>query len=300
MLENKIFDKTDYHNRTTFPSCTYALLHCTFLLFQERQVTGDHYCRFVPNVPYAFISSTLTFWFPVIIMLVVYYLVFKEAMKQKQNMERMNNIRSLPVTNRTIKNSFESDKTTQELLEQSNSSDEIAGSISGSGSTPSFTGGAGGGPRPHTISPSELEHLAVTPIKTNTTSFGANPSSIGSSNSLGPGPGGKRISLETAMMDARIKARNSIFVTSGTNIIEGDSKGFSSVSYCKQLYSLERAKASQHLLEEGTQGLRDAGGGDGHLPDLLAPLLHLVPDLHHLRRCLRGPGGGGCGPFLDW
>ncbi len=189
-------------------------------LFQERQVTGDHNCRFITNVPYAFISSALTFWFPVIIMLVVYYLVFKEAMKQKKNMERMNNIRSLPVTNRTVKNSFESDKTTHELLEQSNSSDEIAGSISGSGSTPSFTGG----PRPHTISPSELEHLAVTPIKTNTTSFAANvPSSIGSSNSLGPG--GKRISLETAMMDARIKARNSIFVTSGTNIIEGDSDG---------------------------------------------------------------------------
>lgn len=155
-------------------------------------------------------------------MLVVYYLVFKEAMKQKKNMERMNNIRSLPVTNRTVKNSFESDKTTHELLEQSHSSDEIAGSISGSGSTPSFTGGS----RPHTISPSELEHLAVTPTKTNTTSFAANASSsIGSSNSLGPGPGGKRISLETAMMDARIKARNSIFVTSGTNIIEGDSGG---------------------------------------------------------------------------
>ena len=76
-------------------------------------------------------------------MLVVYYLVFKEAMKQKKNMERMNNIRSLPVTNRKIKNSFESDKTTHELLEQSNSSDEIAGSISGSGSTPSFTGQGG-------------------------------------------------------------------------------------------------------------------------------------------------------------
>ena len=148
-------------------------------------------------------------------MLVVYYLVFKEAMKQKKNMERMNNIRTLPVTKNSIKNSFESDKTTHELLEQSNSSDEIAGSISGSGSSPSFTGA----PRPHTISPSELEHLALTPIKTNTTSFTGN----GSSMSLGPGPGGgKRISLETAMMDARIKARNSIFVTSGTNIIEGD------------------------------------------------------------------------------
>ena len=198
------------NNKETFS----LVLSC---LFQDRQVTGDHICRFIPNVPYAFISSALTFWFPVIIMLVVYYLVFKEAMKQKQNMERMNNIRSLPVTNRKIKNSFESDKTTHELLEQSNSSDEIAGSISGSGSTPSFTGGA----RPHTISPSELEQLSVTPIKTNTTNFGANSSSIGSSNSLGPG--GKRISLETAMMDARIKARNSIFVTSGTNIIEGDS-----------------------------------------------------------------------------
>ena len=193
-----------------------------YFIFQDRQVTGDHFCRFIPNVPYAFISSALTFWFPVIIMLVVYYLVFKEAMKQKKNMERMSNIRSLPVTNRKIKNSFESDKTTHELLEQSNSSDEIAGSISGSGSTPSFTGGPIGGPRPHTISPSELEHLAVTPIKTNTTNFGAN-NSIGSSNSLGPG--GKRISLETAMMDARIKARNSIFVTSGTNIIEGDNRG---------------------------------------------------------------------------
>ena len=53
-------------------------------------------------------------------------------------------------------------------------------------------------------------------------------------------------------------------------------------------------------MAKGTQGLRDAWGGDGHLPDLLAPLLHLVPDLHHLRRGLRGPWGGGRRPFLDW
>ena len=51
--------------------------------------------------------------------------------------------------------------------------------------------------------------------------------SVGSASSLGPGPG-KRISLEAAMMDARIKARNSIFVTSGTNIIEGGS------GYCQK------------------------------------------------------------------
>ena len=46
-------------------------------------------------------------------------------MKQKKNMERMNNIRTLPVTNKSVKNSFESDKTNTDLLEQSNSSDEI-------------------------------------------------------------------------------------------------------------------------------------------------------------------------------
>ena len=76
-------------------------------------------CYFEPNLPYALISSTLTFWFPMIIMLSVYYKVFKEAMKQKQNMERMNNIRALPVSNNLGKNSFESDKTTHELLGKS-------------------------------------------------------------------------------------------------------------------------------------------------------------------------------------
>ena len=131
---------------------------------QERAATGDHHCRFVPNVPYAFISSALTFWFPVIIMLTVYYLVFKEAVKQKQNMERMTAIRTLP----HAKHSLESDtKTTAELLETSNSSEEAAGSVSGSGSTPSFH-------KPHTISPSELDSgaLAVTPTRDRvTTSF---------------------------------------------------------------------------------------------------------------------------------
>ena len=131
---------------------------------------------FVPNIPYAFISSALTFWFPVIIMLAVYYKVYREAMKQKKSMERTNNIRAIPVNRNLVKNSFEIDKTTTELLEQ----------------------------EPHkanTISPAELD--------TN-----------------GPGEPrpsqAKRISLETAMMDARMKARNSIFVTSGTNILEGD------------------------------------------------------------------------------
>ena len=184
--------------------------------FQERKETGDHICRFEANVTYAFISSGLTFWFPVIIMLAVYYKVFKEAMKQKKNMERMNNIRTLPVTKNSIKNSFESDKTSNELLEQSNSCDEIARSGSGSGSSSSF-----GTHKPHTISPSELDRLSVTPIKTNTTCFANGTPTAERGLSVGPSPN-KRISLETAMLDAKMKARNSIFVTSGTNILEGD------------------------------------------------------------------------------
>ena len=187
-------------------------------MFQERKETGDHICRFEANVAYAFISSGLTFWFPVIIMLAVYYKVFKEAMKQKKNMERMNNIRTLPATKNSIKNSFESDKTSNELLEQSNSCDEIArsGSGSGSGSSSSF-----GTHKPHTISPSELDRLSVTPIKTNTTCFANGTPTAERGLSVGPSPN-KRISLETAMLDAKMKARNSIFVTSGTNILEGD------------------------------------------------------------------------------
>lgn len=96
------------------------------------------------------------------------------------------------------------------ISEQSNSSDEIASSNSGS-----HRQGMSG------VSPTELDSLAVTPIKTNTTSFangdhrprGASNSTTGT---------GKRISLEaSAVLDTKMKTRNSIFVTSGTNILEG-------------------------------------------------------------------------------
>ena len=141
---------------------------------QDRRDTGDEVCTFVPNIPYAFISSALTFWFPVIIMLAVYYKVYREAMKQKKSMERTNNIRTIPLNRNCVKNSFENDKATTELLDQSNS---------------------------NMISPAELDR---------------------SSSTSEPRHGqAKRISVESAMMEARMKARNSIFVTSGSNILEG-------------------------------------------------------------------------------
>jgi hypothetical protein len=36
------------------------------------------------NQPYAFISSTLTFWAPVFVMLVIYRRIYKEALRQKE------------------------------------------------------------------------------------------------------------------------------------------------------------------------------------------------------------------------
>ena len=43
---------------------------------------------FQVNQPYAFISSTLTFWAPVIVMLVMYRRIYKEALRQKEAIRR--------------------------------------------------------------------------------------------------------------------------------------------------------------------------------------------------------------------
>ena len=40
-------------------------------------------CMLKPNVPYAILSSTLTFWLPVSVMLIMYHRIYKEAQRQK-------------------------------------------------------------------------------------------------------------------------------------------------------------------------------------------------------------------------
>ena len=40
-------------------------------------------CLLKANVPYAILSSTLTFWLPVSVMLIMYRRVYKEAQRQK-------------------------------------------------------------------------------------------------------------------------------------------------------------------------------------------------------------------------
>lgn len=145
---------------------------------KEREETEDKICKFVTNVPYAFISSTLTFWFPVILMVLVYYRVYREAMKQKTAMEKMTNIRALPVAKNSVNDSFGGEVSRTDTFDVNNEKDgQIKPDKSDS------IGATNGG--------EDIKNKAA-----------------------------KRISLETAMIDARAKARNSVFASSGTNILE--------------------------------------------------------------------------------
>ena len=150
--------------------------------------TEDKRCEFVTNVPYAFISSALTFWIPVILMVLVYYRVYREAMKQKTAMEKMTNIRTLP-TARNMAND-------PAISEVRNGQDRGEKQSKPGSTSPTRKGGD-----------EKADSTDSVPVTNGDLDL--------SSKSL------KRISLESAMYDARAKARNSIFVSSGTNILEG-------------------------------------------------------------------------------
>ena len=57
-------------------------------MLQEWRKTHPDECIFRVNQPYAFISSTLTFWAPVFVMLVIYRRIYKEALRQKEAIRR--------------------------------------------------------------------------------------------------------------------------------------------------------------------------------------------------------------------
>ncbi len=52
-----------------------------------RQAHPDE-CKFVVNKPYALLSSALTFWAPVVVMLIMYRRIYKEALRQKEAIRR--------------------------------------------------------------------------------------------------------------------------------------------------------------------------------------------------------------------
>ena len=115
-------------------------------------------------------------------------------MKQKKSMEKMTNIRALPVAKNSL-NSFSGDMSRADTLSTNN--------------------GSGSGVLYKNNSESTAEKEAqVRPDKcdsVSTTNGGDDAKSKAA----------KRISLEAAILDARSKARNSVFASSGTNILEG-------------------------------------------------------------------------------
>ena len=74
--------------------------------FKARMEKSPDRCEFVTNLPYTFISSTLTFWLPVFVMLLVYYRVYREALRQKAAMDRITNIRVLPLASNVVKDNI--------------------------------------------------------------------------------------------------------------------------------------------------------------------------------------------------
>eukprot|EP00095_Tigriopus_kingsejongensis_P005745 snap_masked-scaffold28_size608977-processed-gene-2.6 protein:Tk05745 transcript:snap_masked-scaffold28_size608977-processed-gene-2.6-mRNA-1 annotation:"octopamine receptor beta-1r-like" len=55
---------------------------------QEWRKTNPHECIFRVNKPYALLSSALTFWVPVVVMLFMYHRIYKEALRQKDAIRR--------------------------------------------------------------------------------------------------------------------------------------------------------------------------------------------------------------------
>lgn len=46
-------------------------------------------CVFTANKPYCLLSSTISFWLPAVLMLVIYAQIYREADRQKVNMRRL-------------------------------------------------------------------------------------------------------------------------------------------------------------------------------------------------------------------
>ena len=115
-------------------------------------------------------------------------------MKQKTAMEKLN-IRSLPLPKHSIQDSNVSEASNKDTFSQNS---------------------AKGGDTRHktsSVSPAEKD-CQVKSVKSN---------SICSANAIDIKiKRGKRMSLESAFLDARLKARNSVFASSGSNILEGN------------------------------------------------------------------------------
>ncbi|ODM92991.1 Octopamine receptor beta-3R, partial [Orchesella cincta] len=52
--------------------------------YLEQRRQNPELCDFVPNTVYAVVSSSISFWIPAIVMIVMYSKIFREALRQKR------------------------------------------------------------------------------------------------------------------------------------------------------------------------------------------------------------------------
>ncbi|CAG7732430.1 unnamed protein product [Allacma fusca] len=52
--------------------------------YQKERAGNSELCEFVPNTVYALVSSSISFWIPAIVMIVMYSKIFREALRQKR------------------------------------------------------------------------------------------------------------------------------------------------------------------------------------------------------------------------
>lgn len=102
----------------------------------------DDRCEWIVNIPYALISSTVSFWLPCGIMLSAYYKIYREAIKQEkfiyrtQQMANQSNHHLLNKNNRHHNNSHLHSNNNNNNNNPNDDDDDVngVGGVSGGGS----------------------------------------------------------------------------------------------------------------------------------------------------------------------
>lgn len=59
-----------------------------FVRLKALRLLRSQICSFVVNLPYAVISSCVSFWIPGVVMIIMYYKIYKEAIRQRAALSR--------------------------------------------------------------------------------------------------------------------------------------------------------------------------------------------------------------------
>jgi len=191
----KPFDYRHYMNTRSVTAMIMAAWFCPCLISfvpillgwsgesDIQEMGGVTKCVFNPNIPYAIFSSFLTFWLPMTCMILIYYRVYREAVKQKNAMAMTTNIHLRPTNGEC---SLQRKLPLHEEEELQKEDTKCSQDLQSMGMR----------------TPEDSDHRSRSESQSCTRGVR------------------DRISLGTIIVDARMRARSSVFVTSGVNILE--------------------------------------------------------------------------------